>query len=55
MGKFSQKIELTANIFIIIVAVVFGVVLVQKYLFTSVTATKQARVQPTENMKKLIN
>jgi thioredoxin-related protein len=52
MGKFSQKIELTANIFIIVVAVVFGVVLVQKYFFTS--ANQPTRVQPTVGAKMKI-
>ena len=51
MGKFSQKIEVIANIFIIVVAVVFGVVLVQKYFFSASTPNQQARVQPTVGTK----
>lgn len=52
MGKFSQKIELTANILIIVVAVIFGVVLVQKYFFASAPTNNQPdRIQPTIGTK----
>ena len=49
MGKVSSKIELVANILIIIVAILFGVVLVQKYFFASptVVANQPPRMEPT--------
>lgn len=45
MEKINQKIELVANIFIILVALVIGIVLVQKY-FLAVPPNQQARVEP---------
>jgi len=49
MNKLSSKVELTANLLIIVVAVVFGVVLAQKFFFYS--ANKQVQIQPTIGMK----
>lgn len=51
MSKFSQKIELTANILIIVVAVILGFVLVQKYILNPATPNQAARVQPTVGSK----
>jgi thioredoxin-related protein len=52
MNKLTEKIELTANILIIVVAFLLGAVLVQKYLLaTPVPAQASARVQPTIGSK----
>lgn len=45
MEKINQKIELVANIFIILVVLVIGIVLVQKY-FLAAAPNQQARVEP---------
>ena len=45
MEKINQKIELVANIFIILVALAIGGVLVQKY-FLAAPPNQQARVEP---------
>ena len=47
MSKLSQKIELTANILIIIVAVLLVGVIVQRYFFAKPDPSQQARVEPT--------
>lgn len=48
MSKTYQKVELTANVLIIIVAVLFGAVLVQKYFFgVPIASNQSARAQPT--------
>ncbi|HEX8249802.1 MAG TPA: hypothetical protein VF599_16640 [Pyrinomonadaceae bacterium] len=50
MSKLSQKVELTANILIIVVAVLLVGVIAQKYFFGSSTSPP-ARVQPTIGAK----
>ena len=45
MEKINQKIELVANIFIILLVLIIGVILVQKY-FLAVPLNRQARVEP---------
>jgi thioredoxin-related protein len=50
MSKTNQKVELVANILIIVVAVLLGGVIVQKYFFGS-TANQPARLQPTVGAK----
>ncbi|HEX9960310.1 MAG TPA: hypothetical protein VGB00_05230 [Pyrinomonadaceae bacterium] len=50
MSKVSQKVELTANILIIVVAVLLVGVIVQKYFFGS-TSNQPTRVQPTVGSK----
>lgn len=49
MSKLSSKVELTANILIIVVAVLLVGVIVQKYFFSS--PANPARVQPTVGAK----
>jgi thioredoxin-related protein len=53
MKKISSKVELTANILIIVVALALGAVLVQRYFFAPSTAaaTQPPRVQPTVGTK----
>lgn len=52
MSKISKKIELTANVLIIVVAVLLAGVIIQKYFFPSATTANQpARVQPTVGSK----
>lgn len=46
MNKLSQRLELVANILIIVVAVAIGSVLIQKYFFQSTVVNQKARVQP---------
>jgi thioredoxin-related protein len=48
MSKIYQKVELTANILIILVALLLGAVMVQKYFFASpeVAANQPPRVEP---------
>lgn len=50
MSKVHQKIELAANILIILVAITIGGVLTQKYFF-AVPQKEQARLQPTVGAK----
>lgn len=45
MQKINQKIELVANVFIILVALAIGAILIQKYLFDAVPPKQQARVE----------
>lgn len=45
MEKTNQKIELVANIFIILLVLVIGVILIQKYLL-AVSPNQQVRVEP---------
>lgn len=47
MNKNYQKVELTANILIIIVAVLFGFVVVQKYFFSTPAIPNQSN-QPNQ-------
>lgn len=47
MSKSSQKVELTVNILIIVVAVLFGAVLIQKYFLSSSSSNLPEHVQPT--------
>ena len=47
MSKLSQRVELTANILIIIVAVLLVGVIVQRYFFAKSDPSQQARVEPT--------
>jgi thioredoxin-related protein len=52
MSKLSQKVELTANILIIVVAVLLVGVITQKYFFGSSTGSNApTRVQPTVGAK----
>ena len=52
MGRINQKLELTANILIIVVAVVLVGVIAQKYFFSPSKAPNQpARVHPTVGTK----
>lgn len=51
MSKISQKIELAANILIIVVALLFGGVLVQKYFFKSTPSIQSDRPQPVLGAK----
>ncbi len=53
MSKLYQKVELTANILIIVVALLLGAVLVQKYLLTSpqATANQPPRLEPKVGAK----
>lgn len=51
MRKISEKVELTANILIICVAVLIGIVVVQKYFFSSPTPNQPARLQPVTGAK----
>ncbi|MGI8470455.1 MAG: peroxiredoxin family protein [Pyrinomonadaceae bacterium] len=51
MNKLSRKIELVANISIIVVAVAIGAVIVQKYFFSTTAANQQARAQPAIGSK----
>ncbi len=48
-----QKLEVTANFLIIVVAVLFGTVLIQKYLFAKnpTSSNEKARVQPVIGSK----
>lgn len=45
MEKINQKIELVANIFIILLILIIGIVLVQKY-FLAAPPNRQARTEP---------
>ncbi len=45
MEKINQKIELVANIFIILLVLAIGIVLVQKY-FLAAPPNQQARIEP---------
>ncbi|MGI8469012.1 MAG: hypothetical protein ACR2N3_11240, partial [Pyrinomonadaceae bacterium] len=47
MSKLSQRIELTANILIIVVVILLVGVGIQRYFFSKPDAGQQARVQPT--------
>ncbi|MEJ7863227.1 MAG: hypothetical protein WKF90_16480 [Pyrinomonadaceae bacterium] len=53
MSKFYQKVELVANILIIVLAVAIGGILIQKYFFLSAapSVNQQARLQPTIGTK----
>lgn len=44
MNKFHQKLEVTANVLIIVVALVLGVVLVKKYFFTETADVPERKV-----------
>lgn len=45
MEKTNQKIELVANLLIILIALIIGIVLIQKY-FLTVPPNRRARVEP---------
>jgi len=47
MSKISSRVEFTANILIIVVALIFGAVLVQRYLVTSNAPVQRAEIKPT--------
>ena len=51
MNKFSQRLEIVANILIIVLAIAIGSVLVQKYFFSSAAVNQQTRMQPTIGAK----
>jgi thioredoxin-related protein len=52
MSKLSQKVELTANILIIVFALLLGGILVQKYFFAQPTAANQPpRLEPKVGSK----
>ena len=51
MSKLNQKVELVANILIIVVAIALGVVLIQKYFFSAAVVNQQARVNPAIGSK----
>lgn len=51
MSKLSQKAEFTANILIIVVAVLLIGVFVQKYFFSTIAVNQKARVQPVIGSK----
>lgn len=52
MSKITEKVELTANILIIVVAVLLGGFIAQRYFSnTPATANSKARVQPTIGSK----
>jgi hypothetical protein len=52
MSKLSQKVELTANVLIIVVAVLLVGVMVQKYFFNGNSSTNPpTRLQPTVGAK----
>lgn len=51
MNRFSQKVELIANILIIVVAVLLVSVFVQKYFFGSTAPQQTARAQPVIGSK----
>lgn len=52
MSKFFQKVELTANIFIIVIALLIGGVIVKKYFFDKPDVFNEpARLQPTIGAK----
>lgn len=50
MNKIYQRVELTANILIIIVAILIGGVFVQKYFLSTPVISKQ----PEQQMKPII-
>jgi hypothetical protein len=52
MSKISSKIEMTANILIIVVALLLGATLIQRYFFPSPAGSNQpSRVQPVVGSK----
>lgn len=51
MNKINQRVELAANVLIIVVAVLLIGVVVQRYLLSSPTGDPSARVQPTVGKK----
>lgn len=52
MSKITQRIELVANLCIVLVAVLLAVVIAQKYIFnSSANPGEQARVQPAVGAK----
>ena len=52
MSKLNQKVKLTANILIIVVSVLIGVSIVQKYFFNkTTTSNKPIRAQPVLGSK----
>lgn len=51
MNRINQKVELAANVLIVIVAVLLIGLLVQRYFFSSPVSDQSARVQPTLGKK----
>jgi thioredoxin-related protein len=51
MSKIYQKVELTSNILIIVVALLVGGILVQKYFLASSATNEPPRLQPTVGTK----
>lgn len=51
MSKISSKIEMTANILIIVVALLLGATLIQRYFFPSSGSNQPSRVQPVVGSK----
>jgi hypothetical protein len=51
MNKFSQRVELIANITIVVVAVLLVGVLVQKSFFNSTAHRRPARLEPVIGSK----
>lgn len=51
MNKISSKIDLAANILIIIVAVLFGIFLIQKIFLPSPVTVQQTRIKPIVGTK----
>jgi len=51
MYRFTGKLEATANIAIIIVAVLFGLVLIQKSFFSTRVTEPPMRLQPATGTK----